>query len=135
MTRTYIDSGVLIAAARGSGKLADRALKVISDSATRDFVSSDYVKSETVPKPTFFGREAEVQFYEQFFSNVTTWITFDTAHLQSAFDEACNTGLSWVDAIHVVIAQLSGCDELITCEKPSSAIHRATRIRIVSIDT
>jgi len=126
---------VLIAAARGSGKLAARALTVISDSATRDFVSSDYVKSETVPKPTFFRREAEVKFYEQFFSSATTWITFDKAHLESAFDEACKTGLSWVDAIHVVIAQLSGCDEFVTCEKPTSAIHRATRIRIVSIDT
>ncbi|MBI3210910.1 MAG: type II toxin-antitoxin system VapC family toxin [Candidatus Solibacter usitatus] len=134
MIRTYIDSGVLIAAARGSGQLADRALKIITDNTTRDFVSSDYVRSETVPKPTFFGREEEVHFYEQFFSRVTIWIPFDKVHLESAFQEACRTGLSRVDAIHVVVAELSGCEELVTSEKLSSAIHRTTRVHIVSID-
>ena len=134
MIRTYIDSGVLIAAARGSEKLGRRALAVISDSRTRQFVSSDYVKSETIPKPTFFGRHEELRFYEQFFSTVDTWIQFDNAHLVSAFDEACATGLAWVDAIHVVVAQLSGCEEIITSEKQTSAIHRTRRVRIVSID-
>ena len=134
MKRTYIDSGVLIAAARGSGELAERALAVISDNATRVYVSSDSVKSETIPKPTVFGRNEEVRFYEQFFSRVTTWVTFDRTHLENAFDEACNAGLSWVDAVHVIIAELSGCEELVTAEKPSSAIHRTTRVRIISID-
>jgi hypothetical protein len=44
MKRTYVDSGVLIAAARGSGTLAERALSIISDTEAREFVCSDYVK-------------------------------------------------------------------------------------------
>ena len=134
MTRTYIDSGVLIAAARGSGTIGERALAVISDSGSREFVASDYVRIETVPKPIFYGRAAEVQFYEEFFATVATWVEFDTAHLKNAFEEACRAGLSWVDAVHVVVAELSGCEELVTTEKPTAAIHRTGRIRIVSLD-
>jgi hypothetical protein len=43
MTRTYLDSGVLIAAARGTDDLAAAALALLSDTA-RVFVSSVFVK-------------------------------------------------------------------------------------------
>ena len=134
MKRTYVDSGVLIAAARGKGRLGDRALEIICDTASREFISSDYVRLETVPKPTYFGRAAEVRFYEEFFSTVATWLPFDSTHLEIAFEEACKSGLSSVDAVHVVLASLAGCDELVTSEKPTAAIHRTARVRIVSID-
>jgi predicted nucleic acid-binding protein len=64
----------------------------------------------------------------------STWLNFDVAHLEFAFEEACRSGLQAYDAIHVAVAVISGCDELITTEKPTSAIHRTTLIRIVSID-
>lgn len=134
MKRTYVDSGVLIAASRGKGILGERALEIISDTASRVFVSSEYVKFETVPKPTYFGRTAEIRFYEEFFSTVATWLPFDKSHLKAAFAEACESGLSSVDAIHVVLASLTGCDELVTSEKPTSAIHRTKKVRVVSID-
>ena len=89
MKRTYIDSGVLIAAARGNGKLAERALGVISDSQSREFVCSDYVKLEVVPKPTYYGRTEEVRFYETFFETVVAWLPFSAEHLHNAFTEAC----------------------------------------------
>lgn len=135
MIRTYVDSGLLIAAARGSGKLGVRALEVLRDSAAREFVSSDYVRMEILPKPTYFGRDAEVKFYSAYFSTVAEWLRFDVNHLEAAFEEACRSGLQSYDAIHVTVAALSGCDELVTTEKPTSAIHRTTLIRIVSIDT
>jgi len=132
--RTYVDSGVLIAAARGAGKLAQRALAIIGDTASREFVCSDYVKLETIPKPTYFGRTAEVSFYEAYFSTTVAWQNFDAAAMESAFEEACRSGLSSVDAIHVVVATLHGCDELVTSEKPTSPINRTKLIRIVSIE-
>lgn len=135
MKRTYVDSGVLIAAARGSGTLAERALSIISDTEAREFVCSDYVKLEVIPKPTYFGFIAEVNFYESFFSTVATWLPFNVEHLEGAFSEACSSGLGSIDAIHVVVAASSGCDEIITSEKPNSAIHRTTLLRVVSIDT
>jgi len=134
LIRTYVDSGVLIAAARGSGPLGKRALDVISDTANREFISSEYVMFETVPKPTYFGRTAEVRFYEEFFATVASWFSFNAAHLTEAFEEACASGLSSIDAVHVVVAAMAGCQELVTSEKPTSAIHRTNRIRIVSID-
>jgi len=135
LIRTYIDSGLLIAAARGNGKLGARALEVLRDINAREFVSSDYVKMEILPKPTYFGREAELKFYNAYFSTASTWLKFDVAHLEVAFEEACRSGLQAYDAIHIAVAVISGCDELITTEKPTSAIHRTTLIRIVSIDT
>jgi len=135
LIRTYVDSGLLIAAARGNGKLSERALAVLRDGNAREFVSSDYVKMEVLPKPTYFGREAEIRFYVMFFSKVSQWLTFDVIHLDAAFEEACRAGLQSYDAIHITVAALSGCDELVTTEKPTSAIHRSTLIRIVSIDT
>lgn len=134
MIRTYVDSGVLIAAARGSGKLGQRALEIISDTASREFISSEYVRFETVPKPTYFSRSAEVRFYEEFFSSAVRWFSFDATHLSEAFDEACTSGLSSTDAVHVVLAALAGCQELVTSEKRTSAIHRTNRVRVVSID-
>ena len=135
MIRTYVDSGVLIAAARGGGKLGERALAVLRDGAAREFVSSDYVKLEVLPKPIYFGREAEIRFYNAFFSRVSSWLKFDPAHMDAAFEEACRSGLQSYDAIHVSVAAIGGWDELITTEKPTSAIHRTSLIRIVSIDT
>ena len=93
MIRTYVDSGLLIAAARGNGKLAARALAVLRDSGAREFVSSDYVKMEILPKPTYFGRDAEVKFYSTYFAKVSEWLKFDVSHLEAAFEEACRSGL------------------------------------------
>jgi predicted nucleic acid-binding protein len=134
LKRTYVDSGVLIAAARGSGKLAVKALAIIADTASREFVCSDYIKLEVIPKPTYFGHAAEVKFYEDFFSTVQTWLPFNVVHLEQALNEACVAGLSAVDAIHVVVAANSGCEEIVTSEKPTSAIHRTTLVQVMSID-
>jgi predicted nucleic acid-binding protein len=134
LIRTYVDSGVLIAAARGGGKLGERALGVLRDDS-REFVSSDYVKMEILPKPVYFGREAEIRFYNAYFSRVSNWHNFDAAHLRAAFEEACRSGLQSYDAIHVAVAAIGGCDELITTEKQTSAIHRTSLIRVVSIGT
>ncbi len=135
MIRTYIDSGILIAAARGSGQLAERALAVLGDTDRREFVCSDYVRLEVVPKPAYHGRTLEVEFYEAYFSSVTVWAQFDVDHLRSAFDEACRAGLSSMDAIHVVVASRCQCDEFVTSEKPTKPIHRTALVRTVSIDT
>jgi hypothetical protein len=93
LTRTYVDSGVLIAAACGGGRLGECALAVLQDSA-REFVSSDYIKMEVLPKPIHFRRGAEIKFYNAYFSRVSIWLNFDASHLQAALkkraDPACN---------------------------------------------
>jgi predicted nucleic acid-binding protein len=130
--RTYIDSGVLITAARGTAALSAPAIEILSD-ATREFVSSAWVRLEVLPKAQYFKRQSEVKFYELFFERVNIWAQFSPSLLATALEEAVKSGLSAADAIHVVLASTSGCEELITSEKSTSAIHRTDRVRIVSI--
>lgn len=52
MTRTYIDSSVLIAAARATDALAVSALAYLDD-PQRSFVSSEFVRLEVLPKPVY----------------------------------------------------------------------------------
>ena len=132
MTRTYIDSGVLIAAARGRAPMALRALEVLDD-PTREFVSSIFVKLEILPKAIYYKNEAEAEFYEAFFSGVTHWANPYETLIEEAFKEASATGLAALDALHVVSALSVGAEELVTSEKPDKPLHRTRLIKVVSI--
>ena len=52
MTRTFLDAGVLIAAARGSGIIPVRAHAILDD-PERTFVTSDYIRMEVLPKALY----------------------------------------------------------------------------------
>ena len=67
--RTFVDSGVLITAARGSGESANDALAMLDD-PDREFVSSFFIQLEVIPKPSYFNRESELSFYNNFFDAV-----------------------------------------------------------------
>ena len=47
--------------------------------ASREFVCSDYVRLEVIPKPTYEKLNAEVQFYEDFFASVAVWLPFSVS--------------------------------------------------------
>ncbi len=51
MKRTFVDSGVLIAAARGNEDVARQAMAVLDD-PEREFASSPLVKLEVLPNTT-----------------------------------------------------------------------------------
>jgi hypothetical protein len=63
---TFIDAGMLIAAARGTDEIARLAMQVLDD-LDLSFASSLFIKLETLPKATFNRQEAERAFYEAFF--------------------------------------------------------------------
>ena len=67
--RTFLDSGVLLTAWRGE-TLAAAALSIMADDA-REFVTSQMVRLELLPKPRFERRPLEVQFYESHFGEAT----------------------------------------------------------------
>ena len=52
MPRTFLDAGVLIAAARGVGTDRETALQILEDTA-RTFVASSFLHLELVPKAVF----------------------------------------------------------------------------------
>ncbi len=70
--RPFVDSGVLITAARGSGESAHDALAILDD-PDREFVSSFFIRLEVIPKPSYFNRESELSFYNNFFDAVAIW--------------------------------------------------------------
>jgi hypothetical protein len=66
MKITYIDSGVLLSATDGVGRIAEKALEILGDSQ-REFASSEFVKLEVSPKAIYNKQTEEAQFYEEFF--------------------------------------------------------------------
>jgi predicted nucleic acid-binding protein len=129
---TYVDSGVLIFAAKGTTEAAALALPFLQD-PNREFVTSEYVRLEVLPKATHFQNEAEIEFYNTFFRLNTRTIPTSVALLEFAMEEACRTGLSALDAIHIACAVFGGAEEIVTSEKPTRPIHRTRLVRIVSI--
>ncbi len=66
--RTYIDSGVLIAAFRGNAYIARAAFDVLDD-PERITVVSEAVRLEVLPKAYYARQQEESHFYEEFFRN------------------------------------------------------------------
>jgi len=128
----FVDAGVLIAAARGTDEVAQRALGALDD-PDAVFASSIFVKLEVLPKAVYHKKSDEARFYETYFDAVTTWVKPDVELLDSALDEAIHSGLSAIDAIHVVSAASVGAHELVTSEGPNRPIHRTKRVRVRSI--
>ena len=132
--RTYIDSGVLIAAVRGEKALADLALSYLYD-PLRDYVTSDYVKVELFPKCTYHHNNDEKAFYDDFLKTSVTRVPSSDELLALAIDEGGKTGISGIDAIHVACAIVAQATELITAERNTKPIHRANGIKVISINS
>jgi len=132
MKLTFVDSGVLIAAFRGTGREGDLALELLDD-AEREFASSVFVMLEILPKAQFIEREQERTFYQRFFRDVSKWATVDIELTESAFTIASEAGLSALDALHLAAAHQTRCEEFVTTEKPTKAIHRTSLMAIRTI--
>ena len=132
--RTYIDSCVLIAALRGEQTISDAAMAFLND-PLREYVTSDYVKIELLPKATYHKQDDERIFYEEFFKTSTTHVPSSDGLLALALDEGATTGMSGLDAVHVACALVADAEELITAERTTKPIHRAKGVKVISIRT
>ncbi len=132
MIRTFIDSGVLIAAARGEGIMAQTSLDILQDT-NREFAFSIFLKMEVLPKAIYNKKIDEVEFYEVFFSSISYWATDINQILQRAYQESSQFGLGAMDALHVAAALLMETEEFITTEKANKSIHRTKSVKIISI--
>lgn len=131
MTRTFVDAGVLIAAACGIPGIADRALQLLDDPERR-FVTSDFLRLEVVPKPSYHGFNDQVEFYEAFFASARR-IPVSNKLMEEALREGRRFGLSACDAIHVAVARRAKCHEFLTTEKPSKPLFRVTDLTVISL--
>lgn len=132
MIRTFLDSGVLIAAARGEGIMAQTSLEILQDT-NREFISSIFLKMEVLPKAIYNNKVDEVEFYEVFFSSVSYWATDINQMIQRAYRESSQFGLGAMDALHVAAALSVETEEFITTEKADKSIHRTNSVKIISI--
>lgn len=132
MTRTFVDTSVLITAWRGKEPQASRALRLLDD-PDRSFASSVFVELEALPLPKFNRHGDEVEFLERFFSAVQVWADPPADVIERAIPEAERAGLPALDALHVAAALVTGCEELVTTEKGTKRLVRATSIRVRSI--
>jgi len=129
---TYIDSGVLIAAAIGNEKVSCQALKILSD-GSRKFVGSEFLKLEVLPKAIYNKKTREIDFYNCYFKSLYSYHPGIDNLIEEAYNEACSAGLSIQDAIHIIAAIKMEAEEFFTTEKASKSIHRTKRIKVISI--
>jgi predicted nucleic acid-binding protein len=134
LRRTFIDSGVLIAAATGKENLAESAFNVLND-PERVFVTSDFVGLEVFPKAEYHGNNNEVEFYEAFFNAVEHLVPISQELVSNARTEAKTFGLAALDALHVSAAKLAGSEEIVTTAKNTKPIFRVTGISVTTIQT
>ena len=132
MARTFIDSGVLIAAARANTIRSLAALEILND-GDRFFASSAFIQLETLPKAIYNQQQEEVEFYECFFSSVTLWATKLEQIVHTGNRIASTYGLAAMDALHIAAALSVDAEEFVTTEKTTKPMHRVTEIKIVSI--
>ena len=130
--RTYVDAGVLIHAARGRAELSSRALAILEDPG-REFVASPFLRLEVLPKPLFFRRADEVEFYRTFFDAVAAWLDDPRPAIDDALRLASEFGLGAMDALHVASARALCADELVTAERPSSPLCGCRALRVTTI--
>lgn len=130
--RIYVDSGVLLAAARGTDEIAQDALAVLDDPDAQ-FASSIFVRLELLPKAICNRRFAEAQFYETFFAAASAWADLSSNLAQTAFDIAALYGLSAMDALHVAAAIAVNADELVTSERATSPLLRVRMLPVRTI--
>jgi hypothetical protein len=131
--RTFLDSGVLIAAARGTDDTALLALQILDD-PDRKFVSSVFVKLEVLPKAIYNGFREEAAFYQSFFENdVEIWVSLSNDLTKLAQQQAEKFGLSALDSLHVAAAISAGADEFVTTEKPGKPLHRVRDFKMISV--
>jgi hypothetical protein len=130
---TFVDSGVLITAARRQDlRLQQNALQILND-PNREFAASDVVQLEVIPKAVFVSNNDEFEFYRDFFAACQYWPDDNDRVIEEAMNQANAYGLNGMDALHIAAAILIGADEFVTTEKPSKSIHRAGSIAVISI--
>ena len=101
--RTFVDANVLIAAFRGEEDISEKALMILDD-PEREFIVSDYLKLELLPKPTFHSNREELEFMETFFDSASEEVDSTPALTLQAIEMASKHNLNAMNALHASAA-------------------------------
>lgn len=120
---TVVDSSVLISAAVGPAPSRRmRAVATLAD-PQREFAATRFLQLEVLPIATKYRKRKELNLYQRFFSQVTTWLDEEPL-IQPALVLACRYGLGAMDALHLAAAIHLNA-EFISAEKPSKPLYQA----------
>lgn len=121
--RTFLDSNVLMAAFKGEHVCHQAAMAVIDD-PEREFVVSDLVRLELIPKATFHKQVDELQFYEEVFKSAAAVGSTDALTIAKATDLAATFNLNAFDACLAINAIALNAVEFVTAEKPTKPLFQ-----------
>jgi predicted nucleic acid-binding protein len=130
--KTYLDANVLIVISRGKLDSARRLMAILDD-PDRRFIVSSYLVLETIPKPLFHGKDAEVKFMREFIARAYRHIPGSQSLVDEAVQLAGRYDIHPLDALHIAAAIAGKADEFLTLEKPDNPICRPKEIRVVSL--
>jgi len=135
MIRTFVDSGVLIAAARADHTESEPALRLLEDPGRR-MLTSVFVRLEVYPKTAFRGYPLQRAFLNEYFMDpALEWASDLNGLVNLAVSESERHGLAAMDALHAAAALLLGAVEFVTTEKPGKPIYRVDGFQVVPIST
>ena len=130
--RTFIDAGVLIAAATGRDALFARAWDILDD-PERVFLTSEFVRLEVFPKALYFHHQEEAEWYAMFFTEIAEIVPLSDTIMTQAHHEAEQAGLDVLDALHIAAAKLGGAEEFVATERLTTALFRVVGLKMTTI--
>lgn len=132
MTRTFLDSGILLTGWKGREADRDQAIAIMED-VNREFVSSQMVRLELFPKSSYFKNRAEIAFYESYFAGVKGEERLSEALGDEAMKLGVQYGLAAADALNVAAAIRQGASEFVTTELPGKPMFRVKNLLVVGL--
>jgi predicted nucleic acid-binding protein len=129
--KTFLDAGVLLSAWLGHSPRSIAAKSIVADES-REFITSDAVKLELLPKPTYERRRAELNYYNDHFKNIASE-PFSAELGDAASVLAKKYGLAAIDSLHIASAIRQGAEEFITSELPGKPMFRVKDLKIISL--
>lgn len=135
MIRTFVDSGVLIAAAKADHTAAEPALRLL-EHPDRRMLTSVFVRLEVYPKTGFHGYALQRAFLNEYFMDpALEWARDLNGLINRAISESERHGLAAMDALHAAAALLLGAGEFVTTEKAGKPIYRVEGFQVLHIST
>ena len=130
---TYLDSSVLLCVLHGKGATFAKSYQIINEPSRR-FLSSDYVRLETLPKPTFYKKQEALNFLNEFFGKARI-VASDADITKAALGLACKHDINAADALHLSSAVAGKATEFVTAEQNTKPVFRATEtgVKLTSI--
>jgi predicted nucleic acid-binding protein len=132
--RTFLDSGILISAARGDRPHSERCQRIIEE-RRRTLLTSVFVRLEVYPQVTYREFALQRAYLNEFFMEpALEWASDLNGMVQLGLLQAERHGLGAMDSLHIAAAMLLRADQFITAEKPSKPMFRVQSLSVINVD-